>query len=273
MSGTITTQSSPNEPGSEGKVSVGEPQPSFVSNLKNRLRNPALRRAAVVSSLPAESLRAGDIRAEDLFPGSIKSIHIQELSADKITSGTLDAGLVTISSDDGKMTLADNLFAVNNASDVRQITIGKYDGTNYGLAIGSNPNSPDVIMDSDGIFVSADQRLILSSDVPIYMNGDNFTVPIKIFYESSTGTLKFANAGGQNFSFQGSGSFGVRSNMQFCGTDGAAADVADGQGVIGIKNSGTVPTTNPSDGGILYVESGALKFRGSGGTVSTIAPA
>ena len=35
----------------------------------------------------------------------------------------------------------------------------------------------------------------------------------------------------------------------------------------------TVPTANPSGGGVLYVEGGALKYRGSSGTVTTIANA
>lgn len=46
-----------------------------------------------------------------------------------------------------------------------------------------------------------------------------------------------------------------------------------GAGVIGIANRTTAPTTNPSGGGVLYCESGALKYRGSSGTVTTIAPA
>jgi hypothetical protein len=46
-----------------------------------------------------------------------------------------------------------------------------------------------------------------------------------------------------------------------------------GAGVIGIANAGTVPSSNPSGGGILYVEAGALKFRGSSGTITTIANA
>lgn len=43
-------------------------------------------------------------------------------------------------------------------------------------------------------------------------------------------------------------------------------------GNIGIAN-GTAPTGNPSGGGFLYVEAGALKYRGSSGTVTPIAPA
>ena len=43
-------------------------------------------------------------------------------------------------------------------------------------------------------------------------------------------------------------------------------------GVIGIGN-GTAPTTSPTGMGQLYVEAGALKYRGSSGTVTTIAAA
>lgn len=43
--------------------------------------------------------------------------------------------------------------------------------------------------------------------------------------------------------------------------------------VIAIGNAGTVPSTNPTAGGVLYVEAGALKYRGSSGTVTTIAVA
>jgi len=53
----------------------------------------------------------------------------------------------------------------------------------------------------------------------------------------------------------------------------SVSSVGAGNGVLGIANATTVPTSNPSGGGILYVESGALKFRGSSGTVTTIANA
>ncbi|MDC2953395.1 hypothetical protein PO587_02875 [Streptomyces gilvifuscus] len=49
--------------------------------------------------------------------------------------------------------------------------------------------------------------------------------------------------------------------------------VGGGVGVIAIANATTAPTTNPTGGGVLYVEAGALKYRGSSGTVTTIAPA
>lgn len=59
------------------------------------------------------------------------------------------------------------------------------------------------------------------------------------------------------------GNIGFRTTSQF----------ERGQGVIAIANASVAPTVNPAGGGILYVEDGALKYRGSNGTVTPIAPA
>lgn len=53
----------------------------------------------------------------------------------------------------------------------------------------------------------------------------------------------------------------------------APGSFGSGDEVIFIANATTAPTTNPTGGGILYVEGGALKYRGSSGTTTTIAPA
>ncbi|MGR6973205.1 hyaluronoglucosaminidase [Streptomyces cynarae] len=60
-------------------------------------------------------------------------------------------------------------------------------------------------------------------------------------------------------------------NAQF-GTP-TAESYGGGDGVVGIRNATTVPTTNPTNGGVLYVEAGALKYKGSSGTVTVVAPA
>lgn len=52
-----------------------------------------------------------------------------------------------------------------------------------------------------------------------------------------------------------------------------SVQVGGGSGVVGIANAGTVPSTNPTGGGVLYAEAGALKWRGPSGTVTTLAPA
>lgn len=59
------------------------------------------------------------------------------------------------------------------------------------------------------------------------------------------------------------GNFGINTASQF----------GSGTLVIGIANCTAAPSTNPSGGGVLYAESGALKWRGSSGTVTTIANA
>jgi len=58
-------------------------------------------------------------------------------------------------------------------------------------------------------------------------------------------------------------------NIGFTTTD----QFGSGVRVLGIANASVVPTTNPSGGGVLYVEAGALKYKGSSGTVTTIAAA
>ncbi len=54
---------------------------------------------------------------------------------------------------------------------------------------------------------------------------------------------------------------------------GGASNYGGGVRVLALPNAGTVPSSNPTGGGVLYVEAGALKYRGSSGTVTVIAPA
>src|SRR5262252_6429073 len=59
------------------------------------------------------------------------------------------------------------------------------------------------------------------------------------------------------------GNIGIGTTNQFGG----------GQGILAIANATIAPSVNPAGGGILYVEDGALKYRGTNGTVTVIAPA
>jgi hypothetical protein len=53
----------------------------------------------------------------------------------------------------------------------------------------------------------------------------------------------------------------------------AGDDFNGGSGILKLPNAVSLPTGNPLDGGYLFVDGGALKYRGSAGTVTTIAPA
>jgi hypothetical protein len=96
----------------------------------------------------------------------------------------------------------------------------------------------------------------------------------------STGSLSGAT---NNFGFYGDvASASGRWNLYMNGT---ANNYLAGNLLIGMTTvatssaktlhigNGTAPTANPTAGGVLYVESGALKYRGSSGTVTTIANA
>jgi hypothetical protein len=60
-----------------------------------------------------------------------------------------------------------------------------------------------------------------------------------------------------------SGNVGIGTSDQF----------GSGTLVVGLANASANPSTNPTGGGVLYADAGALKWRGSSGTVTTIANA
>jgi hypothetical protein len=66
----------------------------------------------------------------------------------------------------------------------------------------------------------------------------------------------------------GLGDLGVAGNLGL-----RTGSFGSGTGVLGIANASVVPSINPTGGGVLYVEAGVLKYRGSGGTVTTLAVA
>jgi hypothetical protein len=88
------------------------------------------------------------------------------------------------------------------------------------------------------------------------------TVPTRGIFSTSGSGLGFCTDGAQRAQIDLVGNFYV----------GMTSAATSSQKTIHIGD-GTAPTANPSGGGVLYVESGALKYRGSSGTVTTIANA
>lgn len=74
----------------------------------------------------------------------------------------------------------------------------------------------------------------------------------------------------------GTGAAGLATKLSLSATGNLGLGVsgvgASAVSVFGMANA-TAPTTSPAGMGQLYVEGGALKFRGSSGTITTIAPA
>jgi hypothetical protein len=54
---------------------------------------------------------------------------------------------------------------------------------------------------------------------------------------------------------------------------GGTPSMGGGVGVVFLANAGVNPSSNPTGGGVIYVDAGALKYRGSSGTVTTLGPA
>jgi len=88
-----------------------------------------------------------------------------------------------------------------------------------------------------------------------FLHGGDGQAVIQVFKNASEDGDLLLNPNGGRLAIFGTGSFG------------------GGVGVVYIANATTVPTTNPSGGGVLYVQGGALKYRGSSGTITTIAAA
>ena len=97
-----------------------------------------------------------------------------------------------------------------------------------------------------------------AADPAITTTGDTNT---GIFFPAAD-TIAFTKGGVEAMRIDASGNLLV----------GATAAGTSAAKVLGLANA-TAPTTSPAGMGQLYVEGGALKFRGSSGTVTTIAPA
>jgi len=81
-------------------------------------------------------------------------------------------------------------------------------------------------------------------------------------FETGTPTLGLGVGSAQQLVVNSSGNVGI----------GASTFGTSAAKVLGLANA-TAPTTSPAGMGQLYVEAGALKYRGSSGTVTTIANA
>lgn len=97
---------------------------------------------------------------------------------------------------------------------------------------------------------------------------------VELFATNGVSSMLFNCAGGAPIVFATNNTERMRlvsdGNIGLLGVN---AQFGGGANVIGIANATTVPTTNPTGGGVLYVESGSLKFRGSSGTVTVLAAA
>lgn len=157
-------------------------------------------------------------------------------------------------------------------------------------------------LDSDGITLVSDSALtnhfivrrsdddsnLVIFEGAIYQDGAQYNIVAKQNYGGGTdetqGFLELVADDGNPLTYAALGAKEFGGNNQYrCYVTGDGVFVLfaatgldhsyGGEWVTFIANAISAPSSNPVNGGILYVESGALKYRGSSGTTTTVASA
>jgi hypothetical protein len=165
---------------------------------------------------------------------------------------------VSITSNDGKLTSASAVLEVSatnrefNQPALRIKQAGEHGGA---ASIRIDDPNPDIeFVETDQVAPAGKYEIAVQSD-KLQINGrnaanDDFDT-IVVFQRPAAG----GNIG-----------IGFKEAKDF-------KEFGGGQGVIALANASAPPTENLAGAGILYVENGALKYRGANGTVTVIAPA
>lgn len=156
-------------------------------------------------------------------------------------------------------------------------TYGFYEQGTTGVGNSFIANVSTGAVTSDYAFVTAGTirslNGTLTEHAPVNIkNADTAQVPFTVTAAAgqTANIAEWKNAAGTRMWLTSGGHLSQAAgiNMSLAG----APHGGGGAGVLALGNATTVPASNIA-GGVLYVEAGALKFRGSAGTVTTIAPA
>jgi len=234
----------------------------------------------------------------------VGNIHLQAIINQNVTNGyvqpfTAEAKHYSDGSATGGLTAGEfTVFNYSNttiqppdavANSTTNLWLGSR-GTNRVFAAIAQANSTSgwyygLYLRKNTIHISIQSSLVAGSVGIDFVPGDsNMAEPIRLpnakFLRSwnSAGTSRYNLAGSDasdNILIGDTGAnqpLGLQgANAWFFGSSGPG--FGGGSLVIGITNASVIPSSNPSGGGILYAQGGALRWRGSAGTVTTIAPA
>ena len=104
-------------------------------------------------------------------------------TADLITAGILQAGLITILGSDQFYWTGDNLYVIDTNDDDKQIRIGRYDGTNLGIAYTTDGGTTwQNAIDFNGVHLSGNEIELVAKSVDI--GGTNLFVGTQRFATS-----------------------------------------------------------------------------------------
>jgi hypothetical protein len=204
--------------------------------------------------------------------GSTVKVAVSDLTAGRavsVLSATLTGGTVN-----GVLYLNASKVATSGAALV-------FDGTNLGLGV--TPSAWNAFWTNlqvhsasfGGSYALPNFAVMASntySDGSTYASGKYIANGSANYYQQLNGVHSWHTAAsglaGNAISFTQALTLDASGNLGI----GATSFGTSAVGVLGIVN-GTAPATSPAGMGQLYVEGGALKYRGSSGTVTTIANA
>jgi len=176
-------------------------------------------------------------------------------------------------------------LAVGDLVQIAGTTGGTYNGTNLYVSAVPSTTTFNIISgltvgqaSAAGTVALPAQKSITARSagtIPLLVKGATSQASDYLQIQNSAGTVvSRINVGGQIQASTIASTDGA-SAITLAGTrsiqvGSATADVAGGQGVIGITNRQAAPSGNPTTGGVLFAESGALKYLGTSGSAATI---
>ena len=184
--------------------------------------------------------------------------------------GSSGAGVSGLSTADGGTPLADNkVIRGDGTTGIQGSAVTIDDSGNIGMAASSAilADQP-TFKNAAGTTTIADYANLGGGNFAFRINsGDIRFNTAGFFVGQTTNRVKFTGGGGLEIYCEGSGG----------SNDLALALVSDSLGSNGpvtqVLNLTTAPTSNPVGGPVFYGEAGALKARGTGGTVATLCAA
>lgn len=214
------------------------------------------------------------------------SSKLLDLSVSGATTGSFTVDKSGNASLSGALTLGTALEVANGGSGLTSLTAGYIP---FGAGTSAFGNSANLFWDSAnsrlGIGTSspAAKIQIKSVDSALVALISGGTNGVRIGADASSGSIEGVDQSG-SASYQPLAIGGSLLQIKVSGAEkmrvDASANCLIGTTTVGTSaakvlciGNGTAPTTSPANVGQLYVEAGALKYRGSSGTVTTIANA
>lgn len=193
------------------------------------------------------------------------------IGVDLVGAGSAANGLSIINTN----TTTGNLIQVRNNTGLEDFVIKGSGRIGIGIAIAATPSGMIDVRPPDASTRAFDYRVAGDTVSRIRISSEHTgNLATIVFGDGTTTDIDLYRSGALTLRTNASLTVDLDSRLTRSTQIGSnSLQVGGGSGVLGITNAGTVPTTNPTGGGVLYAEAGALKWRGSSGTVTQLAAA